>query len=318
MKKKKRIKNRKRYKKTNNKRNKETNKNRNDVNNSLNEKIKKEDDTEKVQKSIKEEVQNHTPEDMNGSLEKKGKKSFFINTLDVIYKIVAIVTFISLIIAYRQYIIDVNNRGLVFCEEIKLKYDSDNNYSVEFQKEQGGIKKAYLADVSYNGINYKCLNSKLEDCKLEFNSLDINSEMLSEELHIADIKHFAVVIQDTTNNWHIFYYIVQPEIDFDNLSYRLCVTIDGKEYANETELKKNEMHYIVLDCNLINKSTIEKELNNSTLNFTIYLEPFDVHGPNGEIFESNPRIEVPYTKPDTEEIYTNIQQIREDIKSSML
>lgn len=266
-----------------------------------------------------------------GKKKKKGNKilKFVINYIVPIISVISSCFIVREIhIMTDQLQLERNNQSFVL-NEITLEYVKGDRYKVLFDKQQGGIKKAYIADIREEGIVYNLLSQSLEDCEIELFPVDTekikqyqdNSNIDVSGLKFEDIRQFALVVLDTTDQWNVHYFVVRPEIDGSKYEYKFEVAKDdGQTIAGyKEELKKDEMQCASFDTQLINELTISEKIAILSEKYEYYFfsEAIKLKGKNGEIITSNPYMEIHYTVPTVQEIHDNIVEIYTDINPAM-
>jgi len=224
---------------------------------------------------------------------------------------------------------DIFNKSLILNKQIELEYINDDTYKMSIEKKQGGIKKAYIADIDIEDdaieIIYKESTDNIVGNQLEIKMQtgvtgDVSGlfvELIDENLGIKDIKQFALVVLDTTDQWNIYYCIIQPEINPD-LVYQTILEANGKVIGIEQkEMKKQDMIGVLIDGTLINVPSIKNEMSvfDNVGKYYFYDVPLEIKGENGEIIKSNPYATIEYSMPEAETVYKNMQNIYEDIKN---
>lgn len=261
----------------------------------------------------------------------KKKLKFFVKYIvPVLCLFVSLIMMGELDLIKKQISLEKNNKSFVLEDEIKLDHITGNSYSVEFNIEQGGIKKAYVADISAdkngnNSIIYKTLDTNLDNVKININDnrileidfagLDFDKSIIPE---IKDIKQFAIVVLDTTNEWTVSYFIIRPEINLADKKYNFTVKSENEIVEMEKDLTVDSMQQVLLDGDLINISTINERIKifEEEHRYYFFNEPIEIELENGELFKSNPYIDMVYKIPSSQEIYDNIKAIYDDIFST--
>ena len=162
-------------------------------------------------------------------------------------------------------------------------------YMLPFLCSQGSISKAYLANVSDEGIVYKQIQLEEYDAdeKVGFEVELIQTRELFEKNKTAQ---FGIVLYDYSGNPHLYYCftVYCPEMN----------TIVSYQRANGEKTEYSNWDAVFFDCTLINMETIQEKIE----------ERIDVFkkSVNGQ--------ELPYYYPEVTEMYTNIKRIMSDIR----
>lgn len=259
--------------------------------------------------------------------------------ISMIISIIAIA--ISIIVPFIEHNLDKVNKPLLF-DKNNITIESDDksdNYNVSFKIKQGGIKKAYFvlkvgSEISYENIIENIENKSLQlnieskskeiDMKNEKASIKLNnvteSAFFDNKIKERRIDDFSLVILDTTGQWWIYYFVTSPEFIPQNIKYKFEVKNDDGEIvaSSQENLDEQEMDYVMIDGTLTSELSIEKSLQNLETDYKLFSERRKIKGENGEIFESQPKIENIYTPPKSEDVYNDIITIRDDINTISL
>ncbi len=252
--------------------------------------------------------------------------------------VISVITLICTGVWHRQ---DMANQILIFSEETSFDIDyGSESFNFTLGIEQGGIKKAFWANISDSGIDYQ--NKKTLGTK---NSVTLTGNLLpmyynqdkgrlskdekvlfdsgNAGLKIQPFPEQALIIMDTTERWWIYYFIFSPEITPYNLEYDLSgISEDGTEVGSYVrELEKQNSKIVMIDGRITSVETIKNELERNGIDGSYYFfeESLEETGIDaGAITDSNPYIDNVYEIPDAEKIFKNIEKIHNDINSLQL
>lgn len=266
---------------------------------------------------------------------KNDKSAFWISLLSVC------ISFLTMVITfgtpYISYKIESINKPLVLGEKIDVYFDNESskNYNITFSIEQGGLKKAYIANWEDDGsVVYENIIENLDGESLRFSrkskQIEVNKDnnnvtikngntnkiyLMEGYICIRKIEDFALVLLDTTGQWWIYYFISSPEIIPENIEYNLqLVDESGSVVTNVTsEIQRQEVNYVIIDGTLTSNASIEKALIILDTDYYLFGTEKTFEGENGAIITSNPVIKNIYNPPSSISVYDKITQIHKDI-----
>lgn len=208
---------------------------------------------------------------------KKNKKHSFVTfVVPIISLIMSFILIFEVPIVANQTLMEKKNMSLVLNNTIEVDYDSTKEkYKINVNILQGSIKKAYVADITDSGdgsfdIVYYQLNNELKDIELPLDNKKVKyvveedtvfeNQDFIQDFIIEDIRQFAFVILDTTDQWSVWYCIVRPAITPNSSMYNFQVDYETGTASDVQPINIEEEQVVVLDGGLINLDTIQNSL----------------------------------------------------------
>lgn len=272
----------------------------------------------------------------------KDKKTFVISIISIVISIIAVLAAIS--VPYISYRLDLKNKPLVLGEKIDLYFEDENNedgkYNITFNIEQGGLKKAYIANweddgcVVYENIIEDLdggalrLSRKSEQREIDMNNFNTTIEngntseafLIDGYISMRCIGEFALVLLDTSGQWWIYYFISSPEFIPENVEYKLQLLGENGEIiiSDASRIERQEMSYVIIDGTLTSVSSIEKTIAKLDTNYYLFERRKTFEGENGIKVTSYPIIKDAYKPPTSANVYDKIIEIHRDINDLSL
>lgn len=240
-------------------------------------------------------------------------------------------------INYKLDQIQVKNMSLEMNKnEILVKENKKNCYTIEIPFSQGGIKDVYIfkfgnsGGVSFENINI--LEKKSNKVRFEFKankklrnlSLEDNKKQNEDykpriyEL-IKDIEQFILYFEDYNGNNYYKYLIIQPGFDLTNLKYVFSFRSGSEEKEKEYDVTlKRDMKYLLEDVKFFDEHYInnifEKAYSNGNFSKKVENNLLDesIEGitlQDGEIAKPNPILSFEYSIPSGQQINDYIKSI---------
>jgi len=244
---------------------------------------------------------------------KKSKFDYFTSITAMILTIVTIG--LSLFVFFTQHNFNRRNQTLILREEIDVEHigrsSDDLSYEITLIAEQGGIVSAMLVNFNENDVFHSQLrHGTIQRNRVAFRVEAIwtpESELPEEEgvqrwVRVHNIIEFALVIQDTRSEWHVFYLIIRPAID--STSY----TITRIDSGEEVSISYQDKDFLILSTRLINLSTVERRIEEFLENnneFTLAV---------GTTFRTVAKIDFLMSSPEL--VFNRMRQITRDINQS--
>lgn len=202
----------------------------------------------------------------------------FKKNLSIISTVISVMAFIFSIYTFnRTHQLEKENQPFVMKEECKIESTSQNgHYNIQFSLKQGQIRKAYVVINHDNNIqqeaNVKEVNPTVKKDKIYIpfiinsreNKEDISKNYDEDALYLygGETNQIELIMVDTTGAKERYYILLTP-VDYTAFSNDCVVEIDGEKSHSQASVTYSveQTQPIVFQCNLINNSTVSKNVN---------------------------------------------------------
>jgi len=231
------------------------------------------------------------------------------------------------------------NQNLVLYEIPHMEYIEDGKYEVTLTVQQGSISEAVLVNFFNEEITYAQKTRNVAAggrLSFEIGTREIDSRNIRAQdslsapsiglegiVTLRNIAEFALVLQDTRNEWHVFYFLIRPPIYFDdnaNLIYGFEMfdpeNNESLGYVkHDGPLAQYSEQVLIINSRLINYASIANKVRDfpSENEFAIFEEGWEMQADDGTKVSGNPKFTIPYTVSYPGLILNRMHQIWADI-----
>jgi len=280
----------------------------------------------------------HISESGDGESSGRSERKFtWVTTISsILIALATLATSVVVALMYHSnYTLNRMNQNLALNENPHLEYINDGKYEITLVVQQGGISRAILVNFTEEGVVYSSKSSGItlgrelsfeigtREIYVPVQEVDSPGRGFGDIITLRDISEFALVLQDTRNEWHVFYFLIRPPVYFDSgaeLVYRVEMwdpsTAELIGSVNHSSSPARYMEEIlIIDAGLINQATVVSKLENfpEQNEFSIFEDGWEMQAESGERAKGDPRLTIPYTLPRPDLVFERIQQILKDI-----